>query len=55
MITGLGSTFVGSFLIAATTSLPEAVSVFVAKRLRNFNLAIGAIEVFFRQVLSKAP
>lgn len=43
LITGLGSSFVGSFLIAATTSLPEAVSVFMAVKLRNYNLAIGAI------------
>lgn len=43
VITGLGSSFVGSFLIAATTSLPEAVSVLIAVRLRNNNLAIGAI------------
>jgi len=42
-ITGLGSTFVGSFLMAATTSLPEAVAVFVALRLRNINIAIGSI------------
>lgn len=43
IITGLGSSFVGSFLIAATTSLPEAVSVFAAFRLKNPNLAVGSI------------
>lgn len=43
VLTGLGSSFVGSFLIAATTSLPEAVSVYVALRLRNVNLAFGSI------------
>ncbi|ADC48457.1 cation antiporter (Na+/Ca2+) [Alkalihalophilus pseudofirmus OF4] len=43
VVTGLGSSFVGSFLIAATTSLPEAVSVLVALQLRNYNLAIGSI------------
>jgi len=42
-VTGLGSTFVGSFLMAATTSLPEAVAVLVALRLRNINIAIGSI------------
>lgn len=42
-ITGLSSSFVGSFLIAATTSLPEAVAVLSAVHLRNYNLAIGAI------------
>ncbi|MDG5471836.1 sodium:calcium antiporter [Jeotgalibacillus sp. ET6] len=43
VVTGLGSSFVGSFLIAATTSLPEAVAVFVALQLRNVNLALGSI------------
>ncbi|WP_096199049.1 sodium:calcium antiporter [Bacillus sp. FJAT-45350] len=43
VITGLGSSFVGSFLIAATTSLPEAVAVLIAVQLRNYNLAIGSI------------
>lgn len=42
-VTGLGSSFVGSFLIAASTSLPEAVSVLIALQLRNHNLAIGSI------------
>ncbi|GAB4073042.1 sodium:calcium antiporter [Barrientosiimonas marina] len=42
-VTGLGSSFIGSFLVAAATSLPEAVSVFSALRLKNVNLAIGAI------------
>ncbi|BAB06586.1 sodium:calcium antiporter [Halalkalibacterium halodurans] len=43
VVTGLGSSFVGSFLIAATTSLPEGVSVFVALRLKNINLALGSV------------
>lgn len=43
IVTGLGASFVGSFLIALSTSLPEAVACFVACRLRNFNLAIGSI------------
>lgn len=43
VITGIGSSFIGSFLIAATTSLPEAISVFVALRLNNVNMAVGAI------------
>lgn len=42
-ITGLGSSFVGSFLIAASTSLPEAVAVLIAIQLRNYNLAIGSV------------
>src|SRR5690606_23607231 len=37
IITGIGSSFIGSFLIAAATSLPEAISVFVALRLSNVN------------------
>ncbi|WP_214711327.1 MULTISPECIES: sodium:calcium antiporter [unclassified Exiguobacterium] len=43
VVTGLGSSFVGSFLIAASTSLPEAVAVFVALKLGNVNLAFGSI------------
>ena len=43
VITGLGSSFVGSFLIALTTSLPEAIAVYIAIGLRNYNLAIGSI------------
>lgn len=43
VVTGLGASFVGSFLLAASTSLPEAVACFVACKLRNFNLAIGSI------------
>lgn len=42
-ITGLGSTFVGSLLIAASTSLPEAVSSFIAIRLRNYSLMMNGI------------
>ncbi|QKY70039.1 sodium:calcium antiporter [Lentibacillus sp. CBA3610] len=42
-VTGMGSSFIGSFLIAATTSLPEGVSVYQALRLKNVNLATGAI------------
>ncbi|RKD75592.1 cation:H+ antiporter [Sinobaca qinghaiensis] len=41
--TGIGASFVGSFLIAASTSLPEGVSVFIALKLRNYNLALGSI------------
>ncbi|ANU12486.1 sodium:calcium antiporter [Planococcus halocryophilus] len=43
IITGIGSSFIGSFLIAAATSLPEAISVFIALRLNNVNMAVGAI------------
>jgi cation:H+ antiporter len=43
VITGLGASFVGSFLVAASTSLPEAVSVVIAIRLKNYKLAIGGI------------
>lgn len=42
-ITGIGSSFIGSFLIAAATSLPEAIAVFIALRLNNVNMAVGAI------------
>jgi cation:H+ antiporter len=43
IVTGLGASFVGSFMLAASTSLPEAAACFVACKLRNFNLAIGSI------------
>ncbi|MDQ0337891.1 cation:H+ antiporter [Caldalkalibacillus uzonensis] len=43
VITGLGASFVGSFLIAASTSLPEAITAYAAFRLKNYNLAIGSI------------
>ncbi|SDK28384.1 sodium:calcium antiporter [Sediminibacillus albus] len=41
--TGISATAVGSLLIAAATSLPDAVGVFIALRVANINLAIGAI------------
>ncbi len=40
---GISASAVGSLLIAATTSLPDAVSVLVALRVANVNLAIGTI------------
>ncbi|WP_339149398.1 MULTISPECIES: sodium:calcium antiporter [unclassified Sutcliffiella] len=42
-MTGLGSSFVGMFMIAVTTSLPEVVSCIVAVRLGNPGLAIGSV------------
>ncbi|WP_255212165.1 sodium:calcium antiporter [Terribacillus saccharophilus] len=41
--TGISATFIGSILIAAATSLPDAVSVYVALKLGNPNLAVGTI------------
>ncbi|GEK58965.1 hypothetical protein CHL76_06675 [Marinococcus halophilus] len=41
--TGISATAVGSILVATATSLPDAVSVFVALRLANVNMAIGTI------------
>ncbi|MFB4165269.1 sodium:calcium antiporter [Alteribacillus sp. JSM 102045] len=41
--TGISATVVGSFLIALTTSFPDAVSVFIALKAVNINLAIGTI------------
>ncbi|WP_096189388.1 sodium:calcium antiporter [Evansella halocellulosilytica] len=41
--TGMNSSFVGSFLIAGATSLPEVVTVLVAIQLLNYNLAVGNI------------
>jgi cation:H+ antiporter len=43
LITGLSSSFIGIFLIAFTTSLPELISCYVAFRLQNINLAVGSI------------
>ncbi|QDI90886.1 sodium:calcium antiporter [Salicibibacter halophilus] len=43
VITGLGSSFVGSFLIAVSTSLPEVVTVWTALKLNNENLAAASI------------
>ncbi|WP_082235622.1 sodium:calcium antiporter [Halobacillus massiliensis] len=41
--TGLGSSFVGAFLVAISTSLPDAVSVGTALKMRNYNLAISSL------------
>ncbi|MDL4841154.1 sodium:calcium antiporter [Aquibacillus rhizosphaerae] len=41
--TGISSTAIGSFLVAAASSFPDAVSVFVALKVLNVNLAIGTI------------
>ncbi|WP_353893191.1 hypothetical protein PRVXH_002604 [Proteinivorax hydrogeniformans] len=40
-VTGLGGSFVGSFLVAITTSLPELVATFTAAKLGAFDMAIG--------------
>ncbi|MFC7063615.1 sodium:calcium antiporter [Halobacillus seohaensis] len=42
-ITGLGASFVGAFLVAISTSLPDAVSVGTALKLRRFNLGISSL------------
>jgi len=42
-LTGLGSTFVGSTLVAFTTSLPELVASLTAVRMGAFDLAVGNI------------
>ncbi|GEL06764.1 sodium:calcium antiporter [Salisediminibacterium halotolerans] len=41
--TGLSSSFIGTFLIAGATSLPEVITVLVAIQLTNYQLAIGNI------------
>jgi cation:H+ antiporter len=41
--TGLSSSFMGTFLIAGATSLPEVVTVIVALQLANYHLAVGNI------------
>ena len=39
--TGLGSTFVGTWLVGLSTSLPELVTSFAAVRLRAYDMAVG--------------
>lgn len=41
VITGMGETFVGSSLLAISTSLPELVSTLAAVRLGAFDMAVG--------------
>ncbi|AOM83382.1 sodium:calcium antiporter [Salisediminibacterium beveridgei] len=41
--TNMSSSFMGTFLIAAATSLPEVVAVLVAVQLANYALAVGNI------------
>jgi cation:H+ antiporter len=40
-LTGIGTTFIGTFLVAVTTSLPELVTTLAAVRLGAFDLAVG--------------
>jgi len=40
-ITGLGTTFVGTWLVGFSTSLPELVSSIAAVRMGAFDLAVG--------------
>lgn len=42
-ITGLGSSFIGSFLVGASTSLPDAVSVLTALTLRNYSMGVSSL------------
>jgi cation:H+ antiporter len=42
-MTGLGRTFIGSTLVAFSTSLPEVVSTVAAVRMGAFDLAVGNI------------
>lgn len=42
-ITGLGNTFVGTWLVGLSTSLPELVACLAAVRLGAFDLAVGIL------------
>src|SRR5690606_5153143 len=42
-LSGLGKTFIGSTLVAFSTSLPELVSTMAAVRMGAFDLAIGNV------------
>ena len=41
VLTGLGSTFVGTLLVGLVTSLPELITCLVAVRMGSFDLAVG--------------
>jgi cation:H+ antiporter len=43
VVTGLGGTFIGTTLVALSTSTPEAVTTLAAVRARAFDLAVGNI------------
>lgn len=40
-LTGIGSTFIGTWLVGASTSLPELVTSLAAVRMRAYDLAVG--------------
>jgi cation:H+ antiporter len=40
-VTGIGTTFIGTWLVALTTSLPELVTSLAAVRIRAYDLAVG--------------
>ena len=42
-LSGLGGTFIGTTLVAASTSLPELVATLAAVRMGSFDLAVGNI------------
>lgn len=41
VLTGLGTTFVGTWLVGLSTSLPELVTSLAAVRMRSYDLAVG--------------
>lgn len=43
ILTGIGASFIGSFFIAASTSLPEGISCYVAIKYNNYKLALSSI------------
>jgi len=43
LLSGLGRTFIGTLLIAATTSLPELVVSITSVRMKSYDLAVGNI------------
>ena len=40
-VTGIGTTFIGTWLVGASTSLPELVTSLAAVRMRAYDLAVG--------------
>ncbi|MBM7554251.1 sodium:calcium antiporter [Thalassobacillus pellis] len=43
VITGLGASFIGSILVGASTSLPDAVSLATVLKMRNYNMGVSSL------------
>lgn len=52
-VTGIGATFIGTWLVGFSTSLPELVTSLAAVRLRAYDLAVG--NLFGSNALNMSP